>query len=65
MATHPSVEFVCAIVKETDDAFLVFEGDKKVWISKSQVIDYEQVETGKNAYEFIIPEWLAIKKEIV
>jgi len=54
----------CAEIKwETDGAFLLFDGVNEVWIPKSQVLDKDQISGGD--YEFTIPEWLAIEKEII
>uniref|UniRef100_A0A6H1ZY07 Uncharacterized protein n=1 Tax=viral metagenome TaxID=1070528 RepID=A0A6H1ZY07_9ZZZZ len=59
----PNVEFYGEIRKETDNAYLVFDGINEVWLPKSQIVEMNH-EKGPD-YEFIIPEWLAIEKEIV
>jgi len=42
---------------------LFFDGINEIWIPRSQVLEINQVEL--DAYQVIIPEWLAIKKEII
>ena len=59
-----TVEFCGEIVNETRLAYLVFDGDKEVWIPKSQVLSLLRLKPSKT-YEFTIPEWLAIEKEII
>ena len=66
-----SEEFTfCATIKhETQEgepkagAYLLTDGVDEFWIPKSQVIDKYQI--SGDDYEFTIPEWLAIDKEIV
>lgn len=58
-----TVEFYGEIRKETDGAWLVYDGVNQIWLPKSQIIEMNHVKGSD--YEFIIPEWLAVKKEIV
>ena len=46
---------------ETDAAYLIFDGDKKVWLPKSQVEHCEH----DGADIFTMPEWLAIEKDLI
>lgn len=59
------VEFCGEVRKETVAAYLVFDGRDETWIPKSQVKEMRSVGRRAGDYEFIIPEWLAIKKEII
>ena len=61
--SNETYEFCCDLVHETDDAYLVSDGENKFWIPKSQIstlIMADEVEM-----EITIPEWLAIEKGIV
>jgi hypothetical protein len=62
-----TVEFILDILKETDEAFLVTDGDHEVWLPKSQIVRADGLEgTGREeAVDFILPEWLAIEKGLV
>ena len=54
----------CAEIKwETENAYLLTDGVNEFWVPKSQVTDKEHI-SGSD-YEFTIPEWLAIDKEII
>lgn len=54
----------CATMKwETDAAYLLSDGVDEFWVPKSQVLDKEHIRDSD--YEFVVPEWLAIEKEIV
>jgi hypothetical protein len=46
---------------ETAAAYLIFDGDKKVWLPKSQVEHCNH----DGADIFTMPEWLAIEKELI
>lgn len=52
---------------ETDAAWMVdFGGDKSVWLPKSQITDYSEVDyVSGDDIEIELPEWLAIKKGMV
>jgi len=60
------VEFCGELRRETPQAYCVYDGANEVWIPKSQVREARQV-GGNNspAYEFVVPEWLAIEKGII
>jgi len=50
------------IVRETDGAYLVGDGDQEVWLPKSQVAIIDK----KEGFSFFsIPQWLAEEKELV
>ena len=59
----PKVEFYGELKKETDAAFLVFDGVNEIWIPKSQTEVVEKFKDGNRKFE--IPEWLAKKKGII
>jgi len=50
------------IKKETDLAILFFDGEKEVWIPKSQI---ESRVNYSDSVEIEIPAWLAEEKELV
>lgn len=58
-----TVTFYAEVKFETDFAYLLNDGENDFWIPKSQVI--EKVHVSDDDYEFEIPEWLAIEKEVV
>ena len=51
------VDIACELRHETDQAWLIFDGTKEVWLPKSLV----EFADG----EVTLPEWLAIEKELV
>ena len=44
---------------ETDKAFLIFDGDKEIWLPKSLV------EHDPDNKTFAMPEWLAMDKGLI
>jgi hypothetical protein len=63
MARNDDVEITVEIVKETDMAYLVKDGDVEVWLPKSQIRGEEDLQGG--IVELIIPEWLAEEKDLI
>jgi len=64
--TYDRVEVAVELVRETDKAYLVHDGDTDMWIPKSQVSDLEKVTIdGKVHLAFTIPEWLALEKGLI
>jgi len=59
-----TVEFCGEIKRKTDKAYLIYDGDNEFWIPRSQIIDSTELKSS-NTYEFVIPMWLAIEKEII
>ena len=59
-----TVEFCGEIKRKTDKAYLIYDGDNEFWIPRSQIIDFTELKSS-NTYEFVIPMWLAIEKEII
>lgn len=57
MSSDELYEFYGDLKHETDDAYLVYDGEKEVWLPKSL--------TEQEGDIFIIPEWLAIREDIV
>jgi hypothetical protein len=57
------VEFTAELKHETDNAYLVNNGDEDIWIPKSQCEKFEKI--SGDHYEIIIPEWLAEAKGII
>jgi hypothetical protein len=57
--SHPKLfDFEATLKHETDNAFLVSDGEKDYWLPKSMT------ENNRDG-TFTIPEWLAIEKGIV
>ena len=56
------IEFYFEIEHETEKAYLVSDGENKIWLPKSQV---EVIKELKEGAEFEIPEWLAKDKGLV
>lgn len=57
MSRSDLVEIACEIRVETDRAWLIYDGERTVWIPKSQC---ERVDGGLE-----MPEWLAVEKELL
>jgi hypothetical protein len=57
------IEIAVEVVAETPKALLVTDGDKQVWIPRSQIHDYCE-EKGKVTSIFIT-EWLATEKGLI
>lgn len=58
------VEFEVLLRHTTEKAILIFDGDQEVWITKSQM-EEPMEHLGKGMVRFVIPEWLAIEKELI
>ena len=59
-----TVEFCGEIKRKTDKAYLIYDGNNEFWIPRSQIIDFTELKS-LNIFEFTIPMWLAIEKEII
>jgi len=57
------VEFTVELRKETEFAYLFFEGSKEVWIPKSVIRKMDQIKKSKT-YEISVPYWFAKKREL-
>ena len=62
-ADHNYIELDLLQLAETDKALLLSDGDREVWVTKSQLEDVEQLDNG--LVRVVMPEWLAIDKELV
>lgn len=51
-------DFAAELKHETQNAFLVFDGDKEHWLPKS-------LTENNGDGTFTVPEWLAIKNKLV
>lgn len=61
--SRPTVDIYCQIKHETDNAILIDEGDKTVWIPLSQV---EEIPRKKDGYATVVmSEWIATQKGII
>lgn len=57
------IEITVEVRRETDNAYLVYDGKAETWVPKSQVSDYCE-EKGRITSIFI-PEWLALDKGLI
>lgn len=57
------VEIACIVKHQTDNAMLINDGSKDVWIPKSKITD--ECETNGVIESIFIPEWLALEKELI
>ena len=64
MSNNELIEITCEIIAETKLAVCIDDGDKKVWIPKSQIGNTEKLHS-EDVVEISIPEWLAIEKELI
>jgi hypothetical protein len=57
------VDIACILKHETPAAWLVHDGDRDIWLPKSQC----ELEPGKDGKPCIVtmPEWLAQEKELI
>jgi hypothetical protein len=53
------VDIACEIRLETEKAFLIYDGDKEVWIPKS-IGEWDQ-----DAKTMAMPEWFATDKGLI
>jgi len=58
------VEITVEVIKETELAVLVTDGDEEVWLPKSHIETDEDFISGV-AIEIAIPEWLANEKGLI
>lgn len=56
---HELVDIDCVVHHETDAAYLIHNGKKKVWVPKSRV------EWNSDNRTMTMPEWLAEEKELI
>ena len=62
MSKKELVDIACTLKHETKAAWLVNDGDRDVWLPKSQC----ELELGKDMTCMVtLPEWLAIEKELI
>ena len=57
------VEIAVEIHAKTDKAYLIYDGNKEVWIPKSQVNDY--CEENGEITSIFVSEWLALDKGLI
>jgi len=58
------VEIFGAIIRETDMGILFSDGDREVWLPKSQIIYDEDAGEGDDV-TVEMPQWLAFDKELI
>lgn len=68
MAKDDVCELRLYVHHETGSAWLVSEDDDEdaaVWLPRSQCSRGEQLDRAGRQYEFSVPEWLALQKELL
>lgn len=67
MSPTEIIEIACEVRRETDRAWLIYDGAREVWIARSQISD--QIEEaglfGRKVTSIFIPVWLATEKGLV
>lgn len=58
MKKHDIIEIAADLRRETEKAFLLYDGSKEAWVSKAQV-------ENNNDGTFSMPEWLAMDKGFI
>ncbi len=64
MATIDTIEITVKIITDSERAYFVDDGDRKVWIPKSQVEEAGNLSEGEEAI-ITIPGWLAENLEMI
>lgn len=65
MAKNDPIEIACELHGSTPAALLISDdGERKVWIPRSQIVDEERDLRGR-LVGITIPEWLAEEKELI
>jgi hypothetical protein len=61
------IDVVLDVIREKADAFLVSDGDREVWLPKSQIGNADAIEGFGPAENvtFVLPEWLATEKGLI
>lgn len=65
MSDYDAVAFCGELKRETDGAFLVFDGANEIWIPRSQIKAMNQIGNNPCDFEIKIPQWLAKSKGII
>jgi len=62
-----TIEIACEVRRETDKAWLIYDGAREVWVARSQITDYmeEAGLFGRKVTSIFIPVWLATEKGLV
>lgn len=59
------VEVTGTVKYQTDHAILLDDGDREVWLPKSQIEDPEEFENGEHYDAILVPQWLAKDKGLI
>jgi hypothetical protein len=57
------IEIECEVLRETEAAYLIHDGNTEAWIPKSQISDIS--EGLGQITSIFIPEWLAEKNDLL
>ena len=63
MVDRDDVEVTVEILRESEKAYQVTDGDTICWLPRSQVKDMEFLRG--TTHEMLIPEWLATEKGLI
>lgn len=58
------IELSLDLVKKSDGALLVSDGDNEAWLPKS-LIEYDEEPERGRSIDIELPEWLAIEKGLI
>jgi len=58
------IEIACEVRRQTDKAWLIFDGDQEVWLPRSQIKDTVEQSGlfGRKITSIFVPAWLALEK---
>lgn len=62
----PGYTYITADIRAvTDRAVLIWDGDREVWIPKSQIEDPQEFHRGETGIEILMTEWCAREKGLI
>lgn len=63
--TEDRIELSVEIRQATDLAFLVFDGDKEVWVPKSLIEEPDDLKISDKCQEISVPVWFAEREGLI
>ena len=68
IAPQETIEIACEVRRQTDKAWLIFDGSREAWIPTSQISDHATDQGGlfgEKVTSIFVPVWLATEKGLV
>ena len=67
IAPTETIEIACQVRRQTDKAWLIYDGTKEVWLPTSQITDHTTTQGlfGEKITSVFVPVWLATEKGLV